>query len=401
MNSLILSLMALSCFALLFIFVPIIRFGREKQQEQVTAGWFEQRAEELEEEYKQGQFSQLQYETALQELKLTAKNELTSSFRQSHAEHHEFSSRARLLTATIFIIAVVSFYALNGNLKQLSDWQEAIDAMPQLTEKIIQNSDAQPTPEELRQFALGLRTKLAVHEEPIGWMLLGRTLLGLNDINSSITAFQKAYEGEPTNLSNIVNYAQALYLKGEEFELVKATNLLRDALKQEPNNTMALILFGESNLMLENYQLALNSFELVLTQVPLQDPRRQALLQRIDFTKQALGITVKGLKLKVEVASDIDLSQFKYLFVFAQTDSNPMPVAVKKLDITAFPLDIVLNDADIMLPDVKLSQQQQVNITARLSKDDAAARSEGEWQTVIKQIDPNNSAPLTMVINKD
>nr|WP_256448332.1 MULTISPECIES: hypothetical protein [unclassified Psychrosphaera] len=243
-------------------------------------------------------------------------------------------------------------------------------------------------------------------------MLLGRTLLALNDINSAIDAFKKSYDRDPKSVTNIVNYAQALYLKGEDFELGKAVNILREALYLQPDNMMALIIFGESNLLLKRFDNAKEAFELALSQLNADDERTVALRQRIEFINQSTGTQApdtqtndiqSGLTITVQLDDRVTASgtQFRYLFLFAKSASSPVPVAVKKLPISNFPLTVNLSDSDIMLPDVKLSDQSSVNITARLSIDEAAGLTAGEWQGELLDIKPSANEPITIVINKE
>lgn len=422
MSSLILGFVALSVFAVLFLFVPLFSFKTVGQKNQFTASWYKQRLAELETELSKGQFTPEQYKLAVTELQLTAQQELKHEFDHNSTAlekasevnvtssvgsstrngYRDYHWQQKAVISVIFLIAVIGFYQVQGNYSKLNQWQEAVDALPALTKKIIQNENAAATPKELRDFALGLRTKLAVKDEAIGWMLLGRTLLALNDIDSAIGAFQKSYEREPTSVTNVVNYAQALYLKGEEFELSKSVNLLRGALTQQPNNLMALILFGESSLLLDRLDNAKQAFTLALTLVEKGDYRAEAIQKRIDLIAQTTGEQTVGLDLNITLDPTIsELRKFKYLFIFAKSASSPVPVAVKKLAITSFPLNTRLSDADTMLPDVKLSTQDSVNITARLSKDEVAGLATGEWQGTLLDVDPNSQTSLAIVINEE
>lgn len=423
MSSLIFSFIGLSIVALVFICVPLFRFSQFGHKRNASALWFEQRLAELTDELEEGRFTQQQYEFAVTELKLTTKFELTKDNTQQPAVINEFGIGSKLIIAILFIVSISGFYLVHGNYSKLSNWQDSINELPNLTQKIIQNQDQAPTIQELQSFALGLRTKLEVRDEAIGWMLLGRTLLALNDINSAIDAFKKSYDRDPKSVTNIVNYAQALYLKGEDYELGQAVNILREALYLQPNNMMALIIFGESNLLLKRFDNAKEAFQLALSQLNAHDERATTLRQRIEFIEQSTGVprtasqstdpqkmepnsttaTNAGLTITVQLDEKVIAAgaQFRYLFLFAKSGTSPVPVAVKKLPITNFPVTVNLSDSDIMLPDVKLSDQNSVNITARLSIDEAASLTAGEWQGELFDIKPTANEPLTIVINKE
>ncbi|MBU2880899.1 c-type cytochrome biogenesis protein CcmI [Psychrosphaera sp. B3R10] len=412
MSSLFFSFIGMCIVALVFICVPLFRFSQFGHKRNASAQWFEQRLAELTDELEQGRFTQQQYEFAVTELKLTTKFELTKENKVQPTIINEFGFSSKILISVLFVVFISGFYLFYGNYTKLSNWQDSIDELPDLTQKIIQNQNQAPTVQELQSFALGLRTKLAVKDEAIGWMLLGRTLLALNDINSAIDAFKKSYDRDPKSVTNIVNYAQALYLKGEDFELGKAVNILREALYLQPDNMMALIIFGESNLLLKRFDNAKEAFELALSQLNADDERTVALRQRIEFINQSTGTQApdtqtndiqSGLTITVQLDDRVTASgtQFRYLFLFAKSASSPVPVAVKKLPISNFPLTVNLSDSDIMLPDVKLSDQSSVNITARLSIDEAAGLTAGEWQGELLDIKPSANEPITIVINKE
>ena len=74
------------------------------------------------------------------------------------------------------------------------------------------------------------------------------------------------------------------------------------------------------------------------------------------------------------------------LFVFAKSlDDKGPPVAAKKIDAVNFPIQLELSDADSLMPTAKLSSQEKVAVSARISiQGDALARSgDIEADTVI------------------
>ena len=409
MNEFWLAIFALTIIALAFVLVPIIRYQLQGTKVNASSDWFVNRQQELQQEFESGLFTEQEYQQAITELKLTAKDELVTAKAELGSQKQAFADKKLVILASvILIVGSVGFYSQLGQFDKLDERLQTLAKMPALSKKVVEQGNEQVTVEELTDFALGLRTKLAQKQDPIGWMLLGRVLLSLNDLDGAISAFEKSHDMNPDNASNNYSLAQALQLKGEQWDLQRSIKLLQQVMSVQPQNEMAIILFGEGNMMLENFELAKRSFEFAKQVLPQGDARHTALDSRINFLNQQLGLSVApsiGAKLNVAVslAPELNgkLSSFTNLFVFAQTPNMPMPIAVKKLSITEFPVTITLTDQDIMLPEQKLSDFENVNITARLSVDEQASFTKGEWQGQVVNISTSETSNINIEINKE
>lgn len=59
--------------------------------------------------------------------------------------------------------------------------------------------------------------------------------------------------------------------------------------------------------------------------------------------------------------------------------ANPVPVAVKQLPLSRFPLSFSLDDSNAMMPERLLSAQHQVKVRVRISHDGLATPQAGDW----------------------
>ena len=67
------------------------------------------------------------------------------------------------------------------------------------------------------------------------------------------------------------------------------------------------------------------------------------------------------------------------LFVFArEADGAGPPVAVKRLQVGVFPVQVTLSDADVMMPGRKLSDVSRLRLVARFSQSGNAIQAPGD-----------------------
>lgn len=386
-----------------FVVIPFVKYKLDGSTFDASSDWFKKRQQELEQEMKSGLFSEQEYQQALTELKITAKEELTTAKGQTQVNSVK-QTKLVLGASLIFVVLIVVFYAVNGHYKKLEDWQQTLLKMPELSQKVIKDVEQQVTPEDLQDFALGLRSKLAEKEDHIGWMLLGRVLMSLGDLDGALPAFEKSYNMQKNNVSNTVSFAQALQAKGETWDVQRSLSLLQEAMIFKPDNELAIILFGEGHMALEDFEMAKKSFEIAKQMISPTDVRVSAINQRLDYIEsrlQSSDVASVSLAIKVTAIEAVNLEQFQYLFVFAKTDQMPMPIAVKKIPVSNLPVTLELTDIDMMLPEQSLNDYSEVNLFARLSKDEQASFIKGEWQGQVLAVSTQTKELIQIQINEE
>jgi hypothetical protein len=114
-----------------------------------------------------------------------------------------------------------------------------------------------------------------------------------------------------------------------------------------------------------------------------------------------------SIRLEISVAPEVadKLPDSGFLIVFAQnadTDSR-IPLAVKRLALTNFPVTVDLTEQDAMMPQMALSSAQNVRITARVSKDADVMPTAGELQGQIDTLAliPGPALLRQLKINKE
>ncbi|KID57658.1 cytochrome C biogenesis protein [Pseudoalteromonas luteoviolacea] len=360
---------------------------------------YHQRLDELKIELENQRIAQSDFEESVIELKRRLLNELSPE-QTLDTRGNNVVLGATGIAFTLVVSSV--FYYFTGSHQQIASWQKAVEKLPEYGERAVLQMGTPLSANELQAFALGLRTKLANSgDDAVAWMLLGRVAMSLNDYEMAMQAFDKALVMQPNNHNVLVNYSQALLIEGSEQSINRAAQMLSRVLSKDPQNIDAISLLALIAYEREDWLEAKSAFEVLLSTVQPNDPRYAMIKQRIDEIADKLGETEPvsagaGPQLSVKVRIDDKLvSQLPdnaTLFVFAKAANGPrMPLAVQKLTVFNLPLVVTLNDSMAMLPDLKLSNFNEVVITARISVDDSVMTQAGELE--------GNSDVITL--NKD
>jgi cytochrome c-type biogenesis protein CcmH len=105
------------------------------------------------------------------------------------------------------------------------------------------------------------------------------------------------------------------------------------------------------------------------------------------------------VRLSVAFAPGVDASPPARVFVIARAPNGPpMPIAVRALDPTALPQQLVLTDRDAMQPNRTLSMFDRVEVLARLSRSGNPVRQPGDIESRIQSLDPRGSTTISLII---
>lgn len=105
------------------------------------------------------------------------------------------------------------------------------------------------------------------------------------------------------------------------------------------------------------------------------------------------------ITLEPALAAKIDSKAI--LFVVAKMPSGmPMPLAVKRLPATGFPLTVILDDSLAMAPTATLSSAKEVDIIARISQGGQPIASSGDLQGKVGPVVVGGASKVAVVINE-
>lgn len=89
------------------------------------------------------------------------------------------------------------------------------------------------------------------------------------------------------------------------------------------------------------------------------------------------------------------------LFIYAQAMRGPRaPLAIIRLQTKDLPAKFSLNDSMAMAPAFKLSNFQEVNLFARVSKSGKAVTAKGDLRGIVKGVKVGTSKKIHILINE-
>mgnify|MGYP000008734334 FL=1 len=410
---------------LLIIAFPWLRSKNHAKQDSLSNTQIvKQRLVELEREVQEGLISEHDKRQAVDELKLALVDE--SAF-----ESHK-TGNAKLPLAIGGVLALVCgivVYAQVNQVGRVAKAQQAIDALPELSQQLASGNANNLTQEDIASLALAIRQRL--REEPqddTGWMYFGRLMLSIGQEVQAIEAIDKAVSLSPSNSANRITLAQALMTTGDVNNLERAQSILLSLLQDTPQNDNLALMMAVVSAQLGDLDNTRRFYQQVEGKLPSDSDMAQRLSARIkelegnssEMVLLQTGGTVQkqpsvndggnaietGFDVTVSLSKEADANAPKagFLIVFAQDaiSDNKMPAAVVKLPIEDFPISVSLTTDNAMMPQFTLATLSEVVITARLSQDGNVAVSEGEWQgSTEATVVANELSSLSVIINKE
>lgn len=363
--------------ALAFLLIPVLR-GRKAQAEEdrtaLNVALYQERLAELQAQHEAGTLTDAQLEAGRAE----AARELLADTEGAAADRSARLGRALPLLAALLVPALgLGLYAHWGSsdkvqlAREMREQPRTIEEMTARLEKAVQ---AQPDSAE-------------------GWYFLGRTYMAQERPVDAAKAYERAVQIAGRQPELLGQWAQALYFASQKRFTPEVQALTEDALKADPNEVTSLGLLGIAGFEEGRFKDAIGYWERLIAVLPKDDPSRAALQGGIDRARERLAEngetlperetltkSMPQLKVRVDLAAALKdkVQPGDTVFIFARAaEGPPMPLAVKRLTVKDLPAEVVLSDADAMMPQLKISNFPQVQLVARVSREGNA--KSGEW----------------------
>jgi cytochrome c-type biogenesis protein CcmH len=301
----------------------------------------------------------------------------------------------------IFAIPLMagSFYLALGNY-QLINQEDQPTASNQATSE----------QEQISKMVGGLAERLKEQpDDALGWTMLGRSYKYLQQYPKAVEAFEHAYKLIGDKPEIMLLYADALAFANNEQMAGKPAELVFKALTMEPNNVTGLWLGGMAKAQTGDFAAAMDLWKKLEAQLPAGSEAQQeiqGLLVKLaaQIPEGAAAQPSKTVSIDVQVSLAPELqksaSPKDTVFIYAQALSGPkMPLAIVRKQVSELPLTVSLTDAMAMMPNMKLSNFEQVKLLARVSKSGDAMQQPGDLIGTIEQVSLADKTPHKIVIN--
>jgi cytochrome c-type biogenesis protein CcmH len=146
--------------------------------------------------------------------------------------------------------------------------------------------EGERSPEQIAANVDKLAEKLKENpNDAAGWTMLARSYSSMGRFGEATGAYAKATELNPKDADLMAEYAFATAMANERRMDGKATELIEQALKLDPENAKALQLAGSAAFDAKDYKKAIGYWEKVLKRVPAGSEVAQAITERINEAK--------------------------------------------------------------------------------------------------------------------
>ncbi|MBS0893072.1 c-type cytochrome biogenesis protein CcmI [Tatumella sp. JGM130] len=401
MSALWLSICILLLAACALILTSGWRSGKDtsNQRDQLNKTFYRQRLNELDDDEQQGVVAGKQEMIA--ELQQTL---LTDIPEQQPAQQVRTSGRWVLWPGLVVLVLVtLGIYLKTGGLLQVMQWTQIRDEYPALRQRLMDPQGKNLNMQELADFEVGLRTSLLSDPDNINdWAMLGRLGMVLNNVPLSSQAFQRALKLSPDNSDLKLDYAEVLVRSPDPQDNRQAEVMLGDMLRTAPQNLRILSLLAAVSFTEQNYDKAISYWQKMLTLLPADSKEADAVRKGIEQARTNAGQQTSSLTLQVAITPQAEkmLTPDGILYISVTDGVSPVPVAVKRLPLSHFPLTLTLDDSNAMMPERLLSAQHTLQVRVRISRNGSANPQPGDWYGQTGKIHYTGKQTVAVDINQ-
>ena len=287
------------------------------------------------------------------------------------------SRRSGIAVAVLVPLLATALYAALGNpaalLSETAREQRAAGEMEDLVAKLAAKLERDPA-------------------NPQGWAMLARSYKSLGRWDEALRAFDRIGPDLDKSAELLAEVAETLVQKNEGFD-DRSRDLVRRALKLEPDNMLALFLGGGAALAEGRPAEAAALWERLLPKLEPGAEDARMVEASIAMARSRAGgkagaggakapATGKSVSGRVELAAALrgKANADDVVFVFARAVDGPrIPLAAKKLRVADLPAEFVLDDSNALGADgPRISSVKSLRIEVRVSKSGTATPGPGD-----------------------
>ncbi|MCW9048630.1 MAG: c-type cytochrome biogenesis protein CcmI [Gammaproteobacteria bacterium] len=418
MTSFIVSAVVLVLIAIVFI-VPTLRrknYAFSDDYDDLNIDIAKDRLKELKVQLESGEISELVYQQMHDELESTLALDLANHPKKESISIKEKNSISPIVFAAFIpLMAAVVYY-------QLGDFETATGTRIEATQIPAAENRQQMS---LEDAVIKLEQRLAEQpENPEGWFMLAKTYMAMKYFHKAVTAYEKVISQVGEEPEVLLRYADALAmteggnLNGTAKPVVdKIIRLLPDnpavlwmagtAENQQGNHAKALTywyrlrpMLTEEADSLAQLDVLIKGSESQLNSTEMAELKRAAPVIKTSKVEDAVTAEIV-VTVELDPAFKDQVLATDTLFIFAKAmQGPPMPLAAVKQTVGALPITVSLNDAMAMMPQMKLSNFDQVKISAVISKSGQPGTQPGDLFAEVSPVNVKNQEKIKLVINQ-
>ena len=399
------AVVVLLALALAILLIPLMRTvraqqGVQRQQQNIQIA--REKKQQLETQLKDAEIDQATYDSAYLDLQTSLALELDSSEADSEKSRGKWMAIVVLLAIPV---ASVLLYLVYGEYRVIEN--------PQLVSAAPRQQTAAAPQMSLEEMTVAIQQRLKDNpEDAEGWFMLGRTMMARQQYDAAVTAFQRSNDLLDEEPGVMFALADALAMQNNGNLQGKPEELVQRALKLAPRFPNGLWLAGMAAEQRQDYKSAHRYWSLLLPLIadnPASSREVQGLLATLEERDPALSKTVAssdavGIKLLVDISAELKAkaSPDTAVFIYAKAmQGPPMPLAVRKMQLSDLPVSLTLSDDDAMMPTMKLSSFDQVIVGARVSSSGNPVAQSGDFYTEREAVDSSNPpAQINLTIDQ-
>ena len=320
------------------------------------------------------------------------------------AAWHAGSPRSTMLLLLLAVpLLALGLYAWTGNPAALSPH--------------ARNEPQAPDAQQVEQMVERLAERMAKRppgnvDDTEGWVMLGRSYAMMQRYADASRAFAHALQLMPDHPQILVDQADMLAMQQGGTLQGEPLRLIEQALRHDPTNPKALALAGTAAYNRKDFAAALNywtraragateadgEFALALDRsiadaraaagrvaaaatTPTTTPSAAAQGASAAAVAPRAGASSIHGRVSLDPALAAKVSAGDTLYVLARAAQGPrLPLAILKRSAADLPLQFTLDDSMAMSPQLKLSQFDDVVISARISKSGDAMPQSGDLE---------------------
>jgi len=397
--------------ALLFVVLPLWRGSVKNetvQRDSANLEIFRDQIAEMDADLRNGLLTQEMYEQGKMELQSRLLDEVGEVLSVSQATVRNPLKVLALGLSVLLPVVALGVYWQVGNRDALIQKDRAV---------IAEGFNSVHSESSLKALEQELAAK---PDDAESLLLLARSYSQRERFAEAAQAYDKLTRLIPNEAQLWADYADVLSMASGRSLLGTPTKLLGKALALDPKNFKALALSGSAAMERGDYAVTVGHWEKLLKMIPKEDDNarmveggiqqaRVLMAQKngekstvttqhepaVQGGKEAItGTVILSDDLKTQASPD------DTVFVLVRAAEGPkMPLAIVRKQVKDLPLKFTLDDSTSMLPEMKLSNFDQVVVIARVSKSGNAMPQPGDLQGMSATIKPGSKG-LKLKIDK-